>query len=552
MPKPASRSWSQWILLAFASCLLMLQPAWAQQGRQGHLVNVPWLEHALKSGDVLLLDASATPQYAAKHIAGAVSADLYRYGNQEAPPEVMERRLQSWGVSPGRKIVIYDQGGSMMATRLFFDLYYLGVPAQDIFILDGGLAKWQAAGGEVTKETRPAPVGSFRVQALRDEVRVRLPEFLNASGDPARHALVEALEPSYHFGETKFFDRAGHVPNAIMLPSEDFYNADKTFKSAEEIARMVGYLGIRPEQQIHSYCGGGVAASVPFFALKFILNYPQVKLYRESQLEWLQDERGLPFWTEAAPYLKRDASWLNGWGSRMMRVFGGSKINVVDVRPPEAYQLGHLPYALSLPAELFKAGLDKPGQLAETLGPAGVNAEAEAVIVSDGGVNPRAALAFLMLEQLGHKKVSLLMDSVDEWGLKGLPLAKEATVVGPPKAPQDMAVPATVYPARQRRDVVLRDAKSSQGAYPKVFIASGKVAPADARHGKTVHLPYTELLNADATPRAAKEIWQRLVKAGVPRYAEIICFADDAGEAAVNYYILKLMGFPDVKVLVPA
>jgi len=552
MSKPATRPWNRWMLLAYASCcLLILQPALAQEGRRGQLVDVPWLQQALQRGDVLLLDASVTPQYAARHIAGAVSADLYRYGNREVAPELMERRLQSWGVSPGRKIVVYDQGGSNMATRLFFDLYYLGVPAEDLYILDGGLAQWQAAGGAVTQEAVPPPPGTFRVQAVRDEVRVRLPEFLNATGDPVNHAVVEALEPGYHFGETQFFDRAGHVPHAIMLPGEDFYNADKTFKSPEEIARMIAYLGIRPEQQIHSYCGGGVAASVPFFALKFILGYPKVKLYRESQLEWLQDPRDLPVWTEAAPHLKRDMSWLNGWGSRMMRIYGGSKINVIDVRNPEAYLVGHVPYALSLPAELFRSSLGLPAGLAESLGPAGVNADAEAVIVSDGGLNPDSALAFLMLQRLGHKKVSVLMDSVDEWGLKGLPLAKEATVAGPPKAPQDMAVPASVYPLRLRDDVVIRDAKSSPGRYPKVFIASGQAAPADARHGKTVHLPYKELLNADGSPKAAKDIWRRLVKAGVPRYAEIVCFADDPGEAAVNYYILKLMGFPDVKVLLP-
>ena len=42
---------------------------------------------------------------------------------------------------------------------------------------------------------------------------------------------------------------------------------------------------------------GGIAASVPFFALKFIADYPKVKLYQESELGWLQDERQLPYWT---------------------------------------------------------------------------------------------------------------------------------------------------------------------------------------------------------------------------------------------------------------
>lgn len=30
----------------------------------------------------------------------------------------------------------------------------------------------------------------------------------------------------------------------------------------------------------------------------------------------------------------------------------------------------------------------------------------------------------------------------------------------------------------------------------------------------------------------------------------MIRYADDPGDAAANYYLLKLMGFPDVKVMV--
>jgi hypothetical protein len=34
----------------------------------------------------------------------------------------------------------------------------------------------------------------------------------------------------------------------------------------------------------------------------------------------------------------------------------------------------------------------------------------------------------------------------------------------------------------------------------------------------------------------------------VPRYAEIVCFADATGDAAATYFVLKLMGYADVKV----
>ncbi|HEV8690063.1 MAG TPA: rhodanese-like domain-containing protein [Ideonella sp.] len=539
-----------WRLMLVATGLcwaLMAAPAAAEEGRQGRLVNVAWLQQ--HRDEMLLIDASMTPQHRAGHIPGAVSADLYAYGGREPTRAAMEQRIQSWGVSPGRKIVAYDQGADMMATRLFYDLYYHGVPADDIFILDGGIAQWRAQGGAVTQEpTAPPAKGSYRIANVREEVRVRLPEFLVASGDRGGHALIEALEPSYHYGAQKFFDRAGHVPNAIPMPHADFYNADKTFKSPDEIRRMLRYVGIRPEQEVYSHCGGGVAASVPWFALQFMTGQPKVKLYIESQLEWLRDDRGLPFWTYSAPQMERESAWLDGWNQPMLRAFGAARLNIVDVRGADKYALGHVPFALNISADTFRSQLGHPEKLAELLGPAGVNPAYEVVLTGDSGLTPGAALAFLAFEQLGQEKVSVLMDSVDEWGLRGFNLTKQPTAVGAPKTMKDIAVPAATFTAHPRGGVLVTDPKATRGEYPKVFVASGKTAPARAPDGPVVQLPYTELLRADGVPKPASELWTLITKAGVPRYAEVVLFADDPAEAAVNYYVFRLMGWPDVKV----
>lgn len=539
-------------LLAVAGCLLLSQHLPAQEGIKGNLVSVSWLEKNLKNINVVILDASPGPMYAAQHIPGAVNVDLLSYGVQEIPISDMEKHFQSWGISPGKKIVMCDQGGSMMATKLFFDLLYHGFPAKDLFVLDGGVSKWQADGGPVTKEPTPSPKkGTFRVSKLKEDVRVKLPEFLSASGDPGKNVLVEALGANWHFGELHPFDKAGHIPNGILLPSADFYNPDKTFKSPEEIKKMFTFVGVKPEQQVHTYCGGGVAASVPWFAAKFILNYPKVKLYKESEMGWLQDERELPYWTYDAPLLMRGTVWLQSWGSgRMFRMYGVSQVSIVDVRPAEAFHQGHAPFALNIPADVFKSNLNNPEKLAEILGPAGVDVSHEAVVVSGAGLTKESALAFVALERLGQKKVSVFMDSLGKWTQPGFALTKDTTVVRPKKAFGDASIPPTTYPVKIRKDVIIADPKSTQGVYPKVFIASGMNMPAKAQDGKVVHVPYTDLLNADGTPKAAKDIWNILTKAGVPRYAELVCFSDDPGEAAVNYFILKLMGYPDIKVLV--
>ncbi|MBZ5553238.1 MAG: hypothetical protein LAO21_11000 [Acidobacteriia bacterium] len=540
-------------LFAVAGCLLLAKPMMAEEGIKGNLVTVEWLEKNLKNPDVLILDAS--PQsYAAQHIPGAVSAnvfELFSYGVGGAPIPETERLFQSWGVSSGKKIVMYDPGGTMLATRLFFDLYYHGFPAKNLFILDGGLFKWQKEGLPVTKDLSPAPKnGTFKIEKLNEDVEVELPEFLTGSGDTANHALVEALEPGWHFGEIHPFNKAGHIPNGILAPTTDFFNPDKTFKSAEEIKRMLSYLGIRPEQQIYTYCGGGVAASVPFFAAKFIANYPRVKLFPASEMGWVSDERDLPYWTFDAPFLMRETSWLQFWGGRMLRMYVAPRISIVDVRPADAFNQGHVPFALNIPAEVFKSNITNPGKLAEILGPAGIDASHEAVVFSGAGLTKDSALAFVMLEKLGQKKVSVFMDSLDKVAQPGYSLTKDATVVGPKKGPQDLSIPPTTYPGNFQKEVIVADPRITRGVYSKVFIASGKNVPAKAQDGKVVHVPFTDLLNADGTPKAAKDIWNILAKAGVPRYAELVCFSDDPGEAAANYFILKLMGYPDVKVLV--
>jgi thiosulfate/3-mercaptopyruvate sulfurtransferase len=546
-----SKVWRSRVLFAIAGSLLVAQPLMAAEGTNGNLVDVRWLEKNLTNPDVLILDASPAPMYKAQHIPGAVSVDLFVYGAPDMPVAEKERLYESWGVSPGKTIVLYDQGGTFLATRVFFSLYYDGFPAKNLVVLDGGLSKWQEAALPVSKDVTPVPKrGSFKIKTVNEDARVRLPEFLTASGDPAHNVLLEALGADWHFGEVAVFNRVGHPPYGVLLPSADLFNPDKTFKSAEELRRMLAYLNIRPEQQIYSYCGGGVAASGPYFALKFILDYPKVKLYTESEMGWLSDERELPYWTYDAPFLMRDTRWLQWWGGQMLRTYVGAPVSIVDVRPVDAFNQGHVPFALNIPADVFRSNLGSPGKMAELLGAAGVDASHEAVVVSGAGLTKDSALAFVMLEKLGQKKVSVLMDSLDRWAQLGFAVTKAPTVVGPRKAPHDLAIPPTTYPGNARKDVIIADPKSSQGLYPKVFIASGADVPARAQDGKIVHVPYTDLLNRDGTPKAAKDIWNILTKAGVPRYAELVCFSDDPGEAAANYFILKLMGYPDVKVLV--
>jgi thiosulfate/3-mercaptopyruvate sulfurtransferase len=513
----------------------------------GRLVDVGWLQQQLGQADLVVLDASPTPLHRKGHIPGAISADLYAVGPREVSMQRMQQRLQGWGLSPGQRIVIHDQGGSWLATRLFWDLLHQGVPADSLFILDGGLHRWQAAGGAVTTEATPVPPpGQIRITARRDDIRVRLPEFLAAGADLQRHALVDALEPDYYFGGAAFFDRAGHVPGAKLMPSSDFFNADKTFKSAAEIQRMADHLGLGRDQQIHTHCGGGGAATVPFFALKFLLGYPRVTLFLESQMGWLQDDRQLPFWTYAEPRLLRDTPWLKAWSSPMLRGFGLSAVTVVDLRPPEDFRAGHLPQSVNLPASSLRALQHAPDALAALLRQAGLDPSHEAVLVSEGGLNRDSALALWLLERAGQRRVSLYLGHVDRWAELGLDVVRPT----PAAAAAGQATPAQARGTGLT--VAVPGGAARGGHFPVVHIASGDRLPTRVPAGRMLHLPHAGLVQADGVPRPAADIWARLDKAGVPRLAQLVLVADDPADAAMNYVVLRLMGFADVTVADPS
>lgn len=534
------------LALCIAS-LALAGAAWGG-GFDGPLVSAAWLKQSLErdASALLILDASPTPMHKAGHIPGAVGADAMTLMVNDPSTAEAAARLRQWGYVPGRKLLIYDGGGSYFAPRLFHELYRAGVPLADMALLDGGLDRWKAAGGAVTQEPTPRPApGRFEAAPPADTVRVDLGGFLAATADRANQVALDALPESHYYGAAKFFNRAGHIPTSVSWPAEQFFNADKTFKSPQQIRQLGRHLGITPERVVHTHCGGGGAAAVPFFALKFLAGYPRVTLFVGSQAEWLRDERNLPFATYAAQTLLRDADWVAGWNHRMMRAVGASRMNLLDVRPASDYAMGHLPYALSLPAEELRQRSRDPQGLAQWLAQSGVDARHEAVIVSGGGLTEAAALAYVALEQGGYPSLSLMLSSTDDWVQRGFELSKQPTEVGKAKDPTAPSVPAVEATALARRA-----APAAASPLPAIHLALGaKPGAAPAADAKFVHLPYRELLDADGRPLPAAELWSRLDKAGVSRFARIVLVGPDPGPSAVGYVLLKLMGYPAVQLM---
>ncbi|MGE8099990.1 sulfurtransferase [Pseudomonas fluorescens] len=236
--------------------------------------------------------------YAQGHIEGASFADLERdlsgpvvkgvTGRHPLPtPHHLIQRLQDWGINNDSEIVLYDDGPGMYAARAWWLLAWLG-KRDGVFILDGGLKAWHAAGLPLSLDAPAITRGSFTgapdhtllVSAEKLQQRLGQPTLtlLDARGLPRFRGEVEPIDPV-----------AGHIPGAQCAAFTDNLDADGRFLPADQLKqRFAAKLGDRSPTELVAYCGSGVTACHNLFAL-CLAGYPLGSLYAGSWSEWITD-----------------------------------------------------------------------------------------------------------------------------------------------------------------------------------------------------------------------------------------------------------------------
>ena len=331
---------------------------------------------------------------------------------------------------------------------------------------------------------------------------MRLPEFLVASGDPANNALVEALEPGQHFGGAKFFDRAGHIPNAIMMPSADFYNADKTFKSPEEIRRMLAL----PRHQARPARSTRIAAAASPPACRSsprssCWTTPRSSSTRNPSSSGCATTGALPFWTYDAPNLTRERTWLNGWGNPMMRSFGVAKLSVIDVRPPASFKQAHVPFAINDPGGRVQAACRDAREAGRNLGGGGSRRCLRSGDRFGRGIEPRFGPRLPHAGKAGTEASLGLLGFRGRLGICGLPAEQGKRSADPKKAPRgrvDLLPRRT--PSISARASSISDSQRHQGALSEGLhrvrqIASREGARRES-HPRALHRPRQRQRNA--------------------------------------------------------
>jgi thiosulfate/3-mercaptopyruvate sulfurtransferase len=262
------------------------------------VISVAGLQHLLASGaDVVLLDVRRTvdeplpAEYAAGHLPGARFADHFnqlsgeRTASSGKNPLPSDERIQAavteWGINPGSIVVVYAEDGGPTATRGWWVLKWAGVP--DVRYLDGGLAAWTQAGGELTREIPPA--GGGTVQVTTGSLPVIDPD--QAAALARDGLLLDARYEADYLGDPALPGK-GHIPGAVSAPFTLALHDDTgLLRSDDDIRAAYAALGADGTRPIGLYCGGGVGATIGVLVLTR-LGIPAA-LYPGSWTQWSSD-----------------------------------------------------------------------------------------------------------------------------------------------------------------------------------------------------------------------------------------------------------------------
>ena len=261
------------------------------------LVSTDWLAaHLGEPGLVVLESDEDVLLYETGHIPGSVKVDWHTELNDPVTRDYVDGAgfaalMAAKGISRDTTVVIYGDKSNWWAAYALWVFTLFG--HEDVRLLDGGRAAWQAEGRELTRDRTAVTASDYPV-VERDDTAIRAykDEVLDAIG---RVPMIDVRSPAEYTGERTHMPdypeegalRGGHIPTAASVPWARAAAEDGRFKGRDELAAIYhDEAGLTPEGEVIAYCRIGERSSHTWFVLTHLLGHTSVKNYDGSWTEW--------------------------------------------------------------------------------------------------------------------------------------------------------------------------------------------------------------------------------------------------------------------------
>ncbi|BBM87315.1 sulfurtransferase [Candidatus Uabimicrobium amorphum] len=240
--------------------------------------------------------------YLEAHIPDAVYAHLDKdLSGKTSPrsgrhplPENFGAKLGHWGINGDKQVVVYDDNGGAIASRLWWMLRYFG--HEKVAVLNGGWDAWRQKEYPIQHGVCENTSVDF-VEKLREDMLISFDTMKEIYNSPEYRVIDSRSHVRFCGREEPIDPVAGHIPGAVNYCHECNVNAQKLFIDNEQLQKQLEEVLVDsvPEKTIF-YCGSGVTACRNLLAMEH-LGKCGAKLFLGSWSEWCRNTE-LPIATE--------------------------------------------------------------------------------------------------------------------------------------------------------------------------------------------------------------------------------------------------------------
>jgi thiosulfate/3-mercaptopyruvate sulfurtransferase len=251
------------------------------------LISANDLAAQAKNPDYIIVSAELEPDYAKVHITNSVNVSykaFYKTGNIEGlmvSDAEISKIFGDAGISEGKTVVVYDEGGGRYAGRVYWILKYMGVA--NAKILDGGMEAWKAGRKPVTKN--PTTISKTTFNGKPNKAMLASIDEVKTAAGKSNVILVDLRETAEHKGQAN--QSKGYIPGSVNIDHTSLFDAKGLYKPKADLEKIFAAQGITKDKTIILYCGTGVRTGKGYVALVNLLGYNNVKIYDGGYNEWI-------------------------------------------------------------------------------------------------------------------------------------------------------------------------------------------------------------------------------------------------------------------------